>query len=162
MVSLVDIGPAKGAVEVRGQQVEVNGLTAEHIVGILIAFPEVRKLLAQREADLGVLVSQFPHAVALIIAAGTGHADEAPHIEAASKLGVGEQYEILEKLVELTFPKGLKSFLDGVQSALSKSGVRGWDQATTSPAQSSDVSKQEGQSETAGTAPQDSSQLGSN
>jgi hypothetical protein len=153
MVSLVDIGPSKGTVEVRGHDLDINGLTAEHIVGVLISFPEVRKVLAQREVDLGGLIAQFPNAVAMIIASATGHADEAAHIEAASKLTVGEQYDILTKVMELTFPKGLKSFLDGVQGALQQAGVPGWDQATNLPAQSNGVSKPEGPSETVGTVP---------
>lgn len=156
MVSLVDIGPSKGQVEVRGQMVDVNGLTAEHIVGILTAFPEVRKVLAEREADLQTLVSQFPTAVAMMIAAGTGHPEDEATISVASGLGVGEQYDLMSKIFELTFPKGVKSFLDGVRAAMDSAGVRGWDQATKLPAQSSPVSEQDEPSETAGTAPQSS------
>jgi hypothetical protein len=156
MVSLVDIGPSKGTVDVRGQDVEVNGLTAEHIVGVLISFPEVRKILAQKEADLGVLIAQFPLAVAMIIAAGTGKADDKKTIEVASQLGAGEQYEILTKIVELTFPKGVQSFLDGVGAALKAAGVPGWDQATKLPVPLSPASEQGEQNETAGTAPQPS------
>lgn len=152
MVSLVDIGPSKGSVEVRGQDVEVNGLTAEHIVGILISFPEVRKVLAQKEADLGVLIAQFPTAVAMIIAAGTGKAEDTATIEVARGLGAGEQYDLLSKIVELTFPKGLKSFLDGVGAAMKSAGVPGWDQATKLPAQSSPASEEDDENETAGEA----------
>lgn len=153
MVSLVDIGPSKGVVEVRGQSVDINGLTASHIVAILMQFPEVRKILAEKEADLGMLISQFPLAVGMIIAAGTGKAGDKATVDVAMELGVGEQYVILEKIVELTFPKGVKSFLDGVNAAMASAGVRGWDQATKSPAQSSPASEQDEQNETAGTAP---------
>lgn len=153
MVSLVDIGPSKGTVELRGQQLDLIGLTAKHIVGIMISFPEVRKILAQREADLGTLVAQFPLAVGMIIAAGTGHADEQEHIDIAQELPVGEQYDILAKLMELSFPKGPQSFLDGVEAALRRAGVPGWDQATKLPEQSSPVSEQDDEKRTAGTAP---------
>lgn len=162
MVSLVDIGPSKGAVELRGQNVEVNGLTASHIVAILLQFPEVRKILAEKEADLGMLISQFPLAVGMIIASGTGKDADQATIDVAMNLGVGEQYAILEKIVELTFPKGVKSFLDGVSAAMVSAGVRGWDQATKSPVPSSLVSEPGEQKETAGTAPPDSSVPGSN
>lgn len=160
MVSLVDIGPSKGVVEVRGQSVDINGLTASHIVAILMQFPEVRKILAEKEADLGMLISQFPLAVGMIIAAGTGKAGDKATVDVAMELGVGEQYVILEKIVELTFPKGVKSFLDGVNAAMASAGVRGWDQATKSPAPSSLASEPGEQKETAGTAPLDSSQHG--
>ena len=153
MVSLVDIGPAKATVEVRGQEVDVNGLTANHIIGILVSFPEVRKILAEREADLQLLISQSPAAVAQIIAAGTGHDGEQETIEVASKLAIGEQYDLLAKIVELTFPKGVKSFLDGVNAAMASAGVRGWDQATKLPGQSSPASEPADESKTASTAP---------
>jgi len=156
MVSLVDIGPSKAKVEVRGQDVDVNGLTASHIVGILMAFPEVRKVLAEREADLQTLIAQFPLAVSMIIAAGTGKADDEKTIEVAGQLGVGEQYDLVSKIFELTFPKGMQSFLDGVRAAMASAGVRGWDQATKLPEQSSPASEQGAQNETAGTAPQSS------
>lgn len=156
MVSLTDIGPSKGKVEVRGQFVDVNGLTVEHIIGIITAFPEVRKILAEREADLQTLVAQAPLAVAMMIAAGTGHPEDKEHIEIASGLGVGEQYELMAKIFELTFPKGMQSFLDGVRAAMDSAGARGWDQATKSPAQSSSASEQGDSSETASTAPQSS------
>lgn len=152
MVSLVDIGPSQATVELRGKTVEVNGLTANHIVGILISFPEVRKILAEKEADLGLLVTQFPTAVAMMIAAATGADGDKATIEFAETLAVGEQYEILEKIVEITFPKGVQSFLDGVNAALKKAGVRGWDQAMKSPVQSSPASEQDETSETVGTA----------
>jgi hypothetical protein len=161
MVSLVDIGPSVGAVTLRGQEVEVNGLTAVHIVGIMMAFPEVRKVLAEKEADIALLVSQFPLAAGMLIASGTGKDGDQPTIDTAMRLGVGEQYEILAKIVELTFPKGVKSFLDGVNAAMDSAGVRGWDQATKSPAPSSPVSEQDGEKQTAGTAPLDSSAAGS-
>src|SRR4051812_32375311 len=144
MVSLVDIGPSKGTVTLRGQEVEVNGLTASHIVGILLQFPEVRKILAEKEADLQLLISQFPLATGMIMAAGTGKEADPATIEVAMKLGVGEQYDLLAKIVELTFPKGVKSFLDGVNAAMDSVGVRGWDQATKLPVQSSHVSGEDG------------------
>lgn len=156
MVSLVDIGPSKDKVELRGQTVEVNGLTAAHIVELMMQFPEVRKILAEREADLGMLISQFPLAVGMIIAAGTGKAGDQKTIDVAMTLGVGEQYEILEKMMVLTFPKGVKSFLDGVNAALVSAGARGWDQATKSPVPSSLASEQDEANGTAGTAPQSS------
>jgi hypothetical protein len=156
MVSLVDIGPSRGSVALRGNEVEVNGLTAEHIVGILTSFPEVRKILASREADLGVLVAQAPLAVAYMIAAGTGKAEDEATVAFARNLAIGEQYDILAKVFELTFPKGLQSFLDGVGAALKSAGVPGWDLATKSPELSPAASQQGDESETAGKARPDS------
>jgi hypothetical protein len=161
MVSLVDLGPAVGSVTLRDKPVELIGITAEHIVGIMISFPEVRKILAEKEVDLTMLVTQFPLAAAMLMAAGTGHADESKEIEAASKLPIGEQYEILAKLIEISFPKGVQSLLDGVHGALASAAARGWVQATKSPAQSSHASVQDATNEIAGTQRPDSSAPGS-
>lgn len=154
MVSLVDIGPAIGEVELRGKQVGIIGLSATHIIGILMSFPEVRKILASKDYDLGVIISQAPLAVAQMIAAGTGHADEKEHIAVAETLTAGEQYEVMTKIFELTFPKGLKSFLGGVEAVGKTLGVPGWEAATKLPEQSPPASATEGSSETASTAPQ--------
>jgi hypothetical protein len=152
MVSLVDIGPAVDTVELRGKTVEVNGLTASHIVGVLISFPEVRRMFAEKEADLGVLIAQAPLAVSRMIAAGTGKPDDEATINFAEKMAVGEQYEILSKVFGLTFPKGIESFLDGVGVALKSVGAPGWEAAMKSPGQSSSASPQVDENETAGTA----------
>jgi hypothetical protein len=162
MVSLVDIGPAVDTVEVRGKVVEVNGLTASHIVGVLYSFPEVRKILAAQEADLGVIIAQAPLAIGRLIAAGTGKPDDAETIAVANGLGVGEQYEILTKVFGLTFPKGLESFLDGVGGALKQLGVPGWEAAMRSPVLSSSASPTDAANGNAGTAPPSNSEHGSN
>lgn len=162
MVSLVDIGPSVGTVELRGHQVAVNGLTASHIVGVLIAFPEVRKILANKSADLTILIAQAPLAIGRMIAAGTGKPDDTPTIDFANAMTVGEQYDILSKVFELTFPKGMQSFLDGVGAALKSAGVPGWEAAMKLPEQSSVASKPDASSETVGTALPDNSPPGSN
>lgn len=162
MVSLVDIGPAIGSVAVRGHTVEVNGLTAAHIVGVLISFPEVRKILANKSADLSILIAQAPLAVSRMIAAGTGKADDEATIKAADALPVGEQYEIMKKVFEITFPKGLESLLEGVEAALKATGAPGWEAAMKSPALSNGASPQEETSGTAGTPPPGNSQPGAN
>lgn len=160
MVSLVDIGPSKGSVTLRGSEVGVNGLTAQHIVGVMMAFPEVRKIMANKSADLGILIAQAPNAIGIMIAAGTGKADDEATIDFANGLAVGEQYDLMSKIFELTFPNGLQSFLDGVKAALKAAGVPGWDLATKLPVLSSPVSEQGETSETAGTVPPGSSAPG--
>lgn len=168
MVSLVDIGPAKGTVTIRGQQMDVNGITAEDIVEIFLTFPEVRMLLSSPGGvDKGVIASlltRFPEAAGLILAAGTGvelsnrEAAQAQATAARKNLVIGEQYDVFSKIVELTFPRGPANFLEDVQGLLSRAGlaVPGWGPGTTSPAPSSDASKQDVQSETAGSQPQGS------
>lgn len=162
MVSLVDIANVKlPPVSLRGHDVEINGLTAQHIVEVMFAFPEIRMLMTAKEGQdnsgmIQGLLAQLPEAVGMIIAAGTGKAGDQPTIEVAKALPVGEQYALLQGIIPATFPRGVKSFLDGVQAALEQSGVHGWDLGTKSPAPSSPASKPDEASETAGTAPQSS------
>lgn len=172
MVSLIDIGPSKGSVTVRGQSVEVNGISAENIFEILLSFPEMRMLLTQQGGvDQSVVVSllmRFPEAAGMIIAAGTGAnlsdaSEEAKaklkqHVDAARGLNVGEQFEVFDKIIELTFPRGVQNFLDAVQGLLKRVGLSGlgWGPGTISPAPSPDASPQVATKKSAGAAPPDS------
>jgi hypothetical protein len=159
MVSLIDIGPSRGVVQLRGKDVETNGLTADHIAIILSAFPEIRKMMVLESVEGNViasLISRIPEAAAVIIAAGVGHAGDAKFIEFAGSLSVGEQFDIIENIVEMTFPRGLKSFLDGVQALVNQSGARGWAADTKLPEQSNSVSNTEETSDSAGQALQSS------
>lgn len=165
MVSLVDIGDLKATVSIRGNDLEVSGITAAHIVGVFYKFPEVRMFLTQASPGAEVvqtLITRFPEAVALLIAAACGSPDDEKVIAVAGKLGIGEQYAILEKVAELTFPQGIQNFLDGVQKRFRQAnGGLGWAPATTLPAQSNGASPPEEQSETAGTVHPDNSAPGS-
>ena len=166
MVSLVDIANVKHKpVPIRGEDIDINGLTADHIAGVMFVFPEIRRIMSQDNPDREVitsLVARLPEAVAMIIAAGTGHSTEEEHIAAARTLGVGEQYALLEGILTATFPQGVKSFLDGVSALVNQSGAHGWAAAMKSPAQSNGASPPEGLKPTAGEAPQDSSAPGLN
>jgi hypothetical protein len=158
MVSLIDLGPAKGTVTVRGEQaIDIVGLTAKSIIEILVQFPEIRKILTSDAPDPEVvqqLIMRFPDAAALVIAAGTGvdvtdkEARE-PAVAAALALPLGEQFDIFTKVLELSFPRGVRSFLDGVQGLVVQAGGRGWAPAMTSPAQSNGASPMGDPSKTA-------------
>ena len=160
MVSLVDIGKLRGTATIRGEEVDITGIKAKNIVNIFFKFPEVRMILTQVKPDAEVIttmVARFPDAVACIIAAACGAPDDEKFIEAAGELTIGEQYAVLQKIGEITFPQGMQNFLDGVQKLLKQAdGGLGWAPATMSPAPSNAASPQEEPSETAGTQPQDS------
>jgi len=160
MVSLIDIGELRDTVTLRGSVINVQGITAEHIVAAFNKFPEIRMILTQVAPDRDVisqLVAKFPDAVAALIAAACGMAEDDQAIAMAKTLTIGEQYEVLSKVSKLTFPQGLTSFLDGVQGLLKQSnGGLGWAPATTSPGQSNGASPQAAPSETAGDQPQGS------
>jgi hypothetical protein len=164
MVSLIDIVEQTSTVRIGEHDVTVHGISAENIAQVLLRFPEIRMILiAETGVDRSVvmsLVERFPEAAGLILAAATG-ADLAPgdekkeaelkkHVDAARRLPIGAQYEILEKTVDLTFPRGVENFLAGVGARLKRLGVgRGWAAGTTSLEPSNSASSTAAASETA-------------
>jgi hypothetical protein len=165
MVSLIDLAKSRGTVKVRDDQdFNVVGLTARNIIEILVQFPEIRKILTSNIPDPEVveqLAMRFPDAAALIIVAGTGvdvsdreKAD--PLVAAARELPLGEQFDIFQKILDLTFPRSVKSFLDGVRSLIGQAGGPGWAPVTTSPVPSSGASPMEEPKMPASTQPQSS------
>lgn len=124
MVSLVDLAEMKANVKIRGQDVEVSGVTADTLVRLMTEAPEIRRVLAGKalgEELAQNLLMQGPHIVAVIIAAGCGHGNDEKQIAGAKKLTVGEQAMLLNKIIEVTFPQGLGVFLDGLADLLQNS-----------------------------------------
>ena len=163
MTSLLDIGPLTENVDINGNKIPVRGLSATALFELLRDIPELRILMAQKSLtneNAASLISQIPVAVGEVIAAATGHLGDTDHINAAIQLPAGVQLEFLEVIVRLTFPRGVKSFLDGL-FALAPQGGSGWGQATRSQEPSSAVSQQDTEQKTAGTTHQDNSQDGS-
>jgi len=165
MTSLLDIGPLTKIVLIGGTNVEVSGLSAMTLFELLRDIPELRQLMARKqltEENAASLVAQIPVAVGQIIAAAIGHHGDGDQIQAAIRLPAGAQLDLLQAIVELTFPRGIKSFLDGLfaLAPATSGGVSGWGQATRSQEPSSDASGQATTSETVGTTHQDSSQDG--
>ena len=72
MVGLVDIAPATERVTVRGQEVEVFGVSAAGVAQLLARFPDLRKLFSGREVGADEIMDVGGDLVAAIIAAGTG------------------------------------------------------------------------------------------
>lgn len=167
MVSLLDIADVKMSASLRGKEVEVRGILAEHLALLFHRFPELKRVwVGKTEADTWTtLVNQFPMVVAEIIAIGTGaepsDKDYQKYVDVAAKLTLGEQIHVLEKIGEITFPLGLKSALDVVGRAL---GVPidelGWGQAMKSQLQSRGVLQQDETSEPVGDQRPASSQAG--
>jgi hypothetical protein len=141
MVSLVDIGPIREKVTLRGTELEVKGLSADFIFQLLTRSTELRMLISQQKLDpdkIMELIDQAPTAVAECIACATGKQGDPETIAfALTELGAGETADLLGPILRLTFPKGVKSFADGLTNlAQEATGGRGWGAATKSPAPS--------------------------
>jgi hypothetical protein len=151
MVSLIDIGPAKITVPIRGQDFEVVGLSAQNIAEILLQFPELRRMLVQGDPGRDVietLMMRIPEAVSLLVASACGVdvSDQQQREDAMPKVAhftLGEQYDVIAGMLSITFPRGINSFLAGIQGLFEQADVaRGRVPATTSPAQFNGASAQ--------------------
>lgn len=158
MTSLADIGPLQKEVKIRGTALNVRGVNVHEIFGLLEQFPALKSVIAQRAmtGDLVVsIIEGIPAAIGAIIAAACGEADNPKAIIAAQQLAVGEQAELLEAIAEMTFPKGVRSFVTGLERLISQaSGDRGWAAATNSRAQSNDALATDTDQQKSGDTPQ--------
>lgn len=143
MVSLVDIVPQTRAVRVNGGEIELRGLGLRQIAGLLVRFPELRKLLVAGapEIDLDALIADAPDAVGTIIAEAAGQPEAADNI--ADALPLEEIADCLFAIGELTMPNGPAPFFDRLNRFLGAGpgpdlGPLGKDPATNTPPSPSD------------------------
>jgi hypothetical protein len=144
MPSLIDIGDLTETVEIRGKQLEVQGVSAADLVVLLQNFPELRKVMTGL-ADADVvqsLIAKLPDAVAAIIAIGTGTPGDAKAESQAKRLAVGEQVDLLTRIWRLTFPRGIRDFTEALEAlATEVAGEYGKAQDTKSPGPLNNVSE---------------------
>lgn len=150
MAGLVDIVPAVEVVEVRGLELEVSGLTVEGIGGLLLRFPELRKMFETRSLDLEALLKCSDKLIAALIAAGTGSAANKAAEKAAAGLALGEKAEVLAAILRVTMPKGVGPFVKlmdafGMGDLLAVGSQSATASDTTSPSEPSPSSSEAGQ-----------------
>ena len=112
MVGLVDIAPATERVTVRGQEIEVCGVSAAGVAQLLARFPDLRKLFAGRDVGMEEMMAVGGELVAAIIAAGTGAPGDPAAEAAAGRLGIDEQADLLSAILRVTLPKGVGPFVE--------------------------------------------------
>jgi hypothetical protein len=112
MVGLVDIAPATERVTIRGQEVEVFGVSAAGVAQLLARFPDLRKLFSGRDIGMEEIMAVGGDLVAAIIAAGTGDPGDPAAEEAAGRLGIDEQADLLSAILRVTLPKGVGPFVE--------------------------------------------------
>jgi len=144
MTSLADIGPLTRTVPFRGHEIEVRGISAFEIFGLLEDYPELKRLMTGQpiEGDIvSMFITGFPSTIASIICAACDKADDTASRAVALRMTAGEQAMFLKSIAELTFPQGVKSFLEDLKAVGKQlSGGRGWGQVMKSPAPSSSAS----------------------
>lgn len=164
MVSLVDIGHLSDKVQLRGNEIATQGLSAQVIVSLLQNSTELRMVFAQKklEGDMMVaLIQQAPLAIAQMIAAGTGKEGDEDTIEFAYRqLAAGETFDLCKSIFGMTWPKGVKSFVDEVTTLLRSVEGRGWAADTKLPGASKSASKPATAQPTHGDTRPDNSEAG--
>lgn len=144
MPGLLDIAAAPSRVVVRGTEIDVFGVSAEGIAYLLANFPEIKAMFSGKDISLDAktLSTRFPKALAAIIAAGTGRVGDAKAEAVAASLAVDEQAELLSKILELTFPRGIGPFVEAIQrlagtvGAVSDAGTKELPSTSPSPSKS--------------------------
>jgi hypothetical protein len=116
MADLLDIAPSTtiGTVDIDGVPITVRAISLDGIASIFARFPELRSLLGGGFGDdlIPRLILSCGASVGPIIAAGCGHlADQAYERIGASMLP-GQQVKILKTIFKLSFPNGIRSFVE--------------------------------------------------
>lgn len=118
MVSLTDIAAIRRTAELRGHKLEIRPISADGLVLLIDRFPAIRRMLAERAGDLTVedVKKLGPEILAAIIAVGIGRPGDEATEAAARTFGLGEQMDVIITILDVTFPKGLAHFVEGVQA----------------------------------------------
>ncbi len=114
MPGLLDIAAATKQVAVRGQQIDVHGISAKGIAHLLARFPELRKILAGLEVDFESLLKMGGDVVAGVIAAGCGYPGDSEAEKTAESLALEEQADLIIAILELTLPNGMGPFIEKI------------------------------------------------
>jgi hypothetical protein len=120
MVGLPDIAIFKLKHTIReGLEVEYTGLPVKSIAALFHRFPEIKKAAMRQsfsDFTMDSIVDLIPIIGAAVIAAAVGKPGDKKQEEIASSLPLGEQVEFVGKIWQATFPKGLDSFLAGLDA----------------------------------------------
>jgi hypothetical protein len=119
MASLLDIGPLTASVTVRGQDLTVHGIGADTLVQLLNDYPELRKYMAGLGGDVtnqqDLMTKMGPDIVCVIILTGAGFkTSDEKALAIVKSLTIGEQMQLLEAILMMTFPKGFPAFVESL------------------------------------------------
>jgi hypothetical protein len=112
MASLLEIANVARTVNVQGVEVSVFGISGTGIATLMARFPEVGKMMSGVEPDRQALIKMAPKALNAFIAAGTGGIGDEKAEEIAGNLGVGDQLDLIDEILRLTFPRGIGPFVE--------------------------------------------------
>jgi hypothetical protein len=116
MADLLDIAPSTAceSVWIDGQRYSVRGLSFNDAASIISRFPNVGDLFRTgfNPTVALQLIEQLGRSVAPVIAAGCGHPGDEKCEQIAGAMVMENQAALLEPIWRLTFPKGIRSFIE--------------------------------------------------
>lgn len=126
MAGLFDGDVPKRVVTIRGAELAITGVSADHVADLLARFDLLREVIVTRGEKVGFddIRDVLPDVIAATIAAGCGRAGDADAIRDARSLGVGEQWEIIEAILDTTFPQGFDAFATSLTTFFQNVGTR--------------------------------------
>ena len=123
-LSLADIGPAYELVTISEiqnddgtktpHQVPIHGIGAKNLLVLSERFPILVQWFRGQKFDLKEFIREAPDAVAAVIAAGLGFAENAEAEEVCGMYGVEVQLDVLEAIGRLTFKSGFGPFVQRI------------------------------------------------
>jgi hypothetical protein len=124
-LSMLDIRRKTETVNIDDENtVDVVGLSFDTIGQLLERFPILFEALSGRlGAGFPDLVKKAPDAVAAVIAAGSGELNNKKAEKVAKDLPIGVQLELCQAIGRVTFPKGVRPFLEAVNATFGASPV---------------------------------------
>lgn len=115
-VGLLEIADVPRTIPINGKDVAVNGVSAENIAALMMKFPEFGKLFSGAMPEQDSLMKMAPAALGAFLACGTGYSPDHKDFEKVSTiaraLGVGDQLDLVDEVLRLTFPRGVGPFVD--------------------------------------------------
>lgn len=116
MAGLLEIANVPRTVPVLGRDIEVCGVSAHAVATLMARFPEVGKMFSGIEVKKEDLYKMGPEVIAALIAAGCNKAGDPAAEAVAAGLGVGDQLELMDEILRLTFPRGVGPFVEKLEA----------------------------------------------
>lgn len=138
MTKLLDISDEgqRGTTPHRGQQLDINGLSARQIARLLTRHESLKASIEKQDVNLFQLVEMAPEAIAACIAYGTGYDDDERYggdkaafdsaALRASRFNAGEQVDVVMAICDITFGEKLNPFVKRIIASIearAKGGV---------------------------------------
>jgi len=113
MPGLLELGPMSAEIAVMGRSLTIYPLSVDDVITLFTEFPQLIQLLTDSKTDrASAIQSVGPLALGKVIACATHELKRPGAVEAAMRIGVGKQTEILDKVFEISFEDGIGPFVE--------------------------------------------------